>query len=128
MTETQLKVKVQKYLKSIGAFYFKHSDRFSAGVPDLSVVYNGRTIWIELKTNIGRVSKMQKFYIDAINNAGGEAYVCRSLDEVKDIIRAERSARHTESRVPSSIRRVVPRDSTSTEEERGTLEAIVCGG
>lgn len=28
---------------------FKHNDRLTAGVPDLSVTYHGRTTWLEVK-------------------------------------------------------------------------------
>jgi len=32
-----------------GAVIFRHEDRFTAGIPDLSVTYSDRTVWIEVK-------------------------------------------------------------------------------
>lgn len=93
MTESQLKTKVQAYLKSIDAFYMKISDRFSIGIPDLCVVHNNRTIWIELKTDKGKVSLIQQWHIRMINSHGGEAHVCRSVNDVRAIIERTNSKR-----------------------------------
>lgn len=86
MSETRLKVSVQKYLKSIGAYSMKISDRFSSGWPDLTVIHRGRVFFIELKTPTGIVSPMQKYVLGQITQAGGNAYVCRTLQEVKHVV------------------------------------------
>lgn len=86
MTETQLKQSIHRHLKSIGAFYMKISDRFSKGVPDEFVAYNGRAIWFEFKTEKGRVEPMQEYNVGQIKARGCEAYIVRSLDEVKKIL------------------------------------------
>ena len=30
-------------------FIIKHSDKFTAGIPDTTITYNGRTLWLEFK-------------------------------------------------------------------------------
>jgi hypothetical protein len=52
------------------------------GVPDIIGIHKGRMIAIELKAPKGVVSEAQQEFIDRINEAGGLAFVARSLDDV----------------------------------------------
>ena len=52
------------------------------GVSDIIGCHQGRMIAIELKAPKGTVSPAQKEFIDRINEAGGLAFVARTLDEV----------------------------------------------
>ena len=83
--EAKLQLKVVKYLKTLGpdVWYFKASDRYTVGVPDLVLCYRGRFIAIELKAPNGRLSRIQVYQLQNIQRAGGKAYMCRTLDEVK---------------------------------------------
>jgi hypothetical protein len=68
-----------------------------AGIPDLMLPipkgdYNG--LYIELKTQIGRVSKVQNKWLTYLQNQGYQAIVCRS---VKDAVQAV--ANYMEGRV-----------------------------
>lgn len=85
MTETQLKNKVQRWVRAQGGFAMKISDRFSAGIPDMWICIDEMSAWIELKTATGKVSRIQQWTIDQINAVGGNAFVCRSLEEVKNV-------------------------------------------
>lgn len=53
-----------------------------AGAPDLLVIHGGRPIFIELKTEKGRLSPAQKATAIDIDIAGGLWSVCRSIDDV----------------------------------------------
>ena len=53
-----------------------------AGMPDYLVIANGITTWIELKTVVGRLSKVQEQTIAALREAGCPVYVCRNIEEV----------------------------------------------
>jgi hypothetical protein len=87
MTESQLTRQVMKYLRTLpGCFAFKIADRFTVGIPDIYLVHEGRNVWIELKTAAGKLSEIQKWTINQIKNCGGEAYVCRTLKEVQDLL------------------------------------------
>jgi len=87
MTESQLTRQVMKYLRSLqGTFALKIADKFTAGIPDIYLLYRGRSVWIELKTEKGKISKLQEWTINMIHQAGGEVYICRSLKEVKDLL------------------------------------------
>lgn len=84
MQEKELKEKVQKELKKRfpGGWLWKISDQWRSGVPDILFIWHGVNIFFELKTEKGVVSKIQEYTIRKINAAGGNAYVCRSVDEV----------------------------------------------
>jgi hypothetical protein len=56
------------------------------GWPDIEIIYRGRFIGIELKTEKGRVSKAQKACHDKITLSGGLVKICRSLDEVTEFV------------------------------------------
>lgn len=51
MNESQLKAKMRTYLNKTypAAVVYRHEDKFTAGIPDLSITQNGQTIWIEVK-------------------------------------------------------------------------------
>lgn len=58
-----------------------------AGVPDVLVIREGgRAFWIELKTDKGRVSSAQVETGAALLRAGSPVAVCRSLDQVQDML------------------------------------------
>lgn len=54
MTESQLTAKLVAHVRKHRphAVVFKHNDRITAGIPDLSVTVNERTTWLEAKTEM----------------------------------------------------------------------------
>lgn len=85
MNETAIKIKAMKWIRDQGGCCIKVSDRFTSGIPDLWACIDGHACWIELKTPMGRLSKIQKWQIKTIKEAGGEVHVCKSVEEVKAI-------------------------------------------
>lgn len=87
--------KVKRYLESLGiyalgtsrskmsvepiGYYEKRwGSMFSSnGLPDMHICVHGHSIEVELKGERGRVSELQKFMIEQINDAGGTALVLR---------------------------------------------------
>ena len=60
-----------------------------AGVPDIHILDPRKTycgLFIELKTAKGRLTPSQKDVIERIENAGYKCAVCRSLDEVIEVV------------------------------------------
>ena len=51
MNEAGLKGQLAKSLRAElpGAVVYRHEDSFTAGIPDLSVTWRGRTVWVEVK-------------------------------------------------------------------------------
>lgn len=88
MREKNIENKIKSYLKSKGAYYFKHhGNQFSqVGVPDIIACYKGRFIGIEVKNETGKTSPLQDYNLEAIKKAGGYSLVARSVEDVKQVI------------------------------------------
>lgn len=61
-----------------------------AGMPDIMLFYDGRSIGIELKAGKNALSPAQVATIDKLRCAGIPVYVCLSVDEVLDVLLHER--------------------------------------
>lgn len=81
---------IRRALLDRGAFVVKlHGGAMQrAGLPDLVVIYRGRTYWFEVKQPGGRPTPLQAATIDAIRAAGGAAYVVTSVAEALRIVDA----------------------------------------
>lgn len=79
---------IRRALLDRGAFVVKlHGGPHQrAGLPDLVVIYRGRTYWFEVKQPGGRPTPLQAATIDAIRAAGGAAYVVTSVAEALRIV------------------------------------------
>ena len=86
MREKAITNQILKYLKSIPeCFAFKeHGGIYGvSGLPDIICCYKGKFVAFEVKTEKGRLSKLQEFMITKINGSGGMAFKVTSLQEVK---------------------------------------------
>ena len=65
-------------------FHYKHwgGPMGYPGVADIIGCYQGRMIAIELKSPNGKATPDQERFIQNVNDAGGIAFVARSIDEV----------------------------------------------
>lgn len=89
MTEKQIVAEIMRFLKTIpNSFCWKtHGGRFgTAGLPDVICCINGFFIAFEVKTDTGKLSKLQEITIARINAAKGHAYKVTSANEVKSIL------------------------------------------
>lgn len=59
------------------------TQQIKSGIPDIGVVFKGRSIWIELKSEKGRLEDSQKAAQTALTLAGAVCAVCRSVDDVE---------------------------------------------
>jgi Holliday junction resolvase len=86
--ETAIKNACFKYLESIGGYWIKMSGSpfIRVGVPDIIGIKAGHFYAFEIKTAIGKTTKLQDLNIKLINNCGGTAVVIRSLNEIKAVI------------------------------------------
>ncbi len=89
MSETDIVRAILRYLKSVkNCFAWKtHGGPYGTnGIPDIICCLNGRFFGFEVKTEVGKPTKLQEVVIRKINAAGGTALVVRSVDEVKAAI------------------------------------------
>lgn len=53
---------------------------YSSGLPDVVIIIDGETFWIEFKRPGGKLSPQQKTTLTAIREAGGVAYAFVAVD------------------------------------------------
>jgi Holliday junction resolvase len=89
-SEAEITRGIRGILKTLGVWHFKvHQGLGSTpGIPDIIGIWNGRMLAIEVKTEKGKLSDKQEAKIREINQAGGLAFVARSIDDVIDALDA----------------------------------------
>ncbi len=86
--ESKFQKRAKNYIRNrlLGCVLIKHSDRYISGIPDLQIIYKGSVCFIELKSDTGTASKIQKVIIKRINLNGVTAGVARTIDDVDDLL------------------------------------------
>jgi len=82
--EQLIQGKILRELRARGIYVVKVISASRNGVPDLLVCFNGRFIGIEVKTPNGNASRLQKLNLSWIEDSGGNAFVARSWEDVKE--------------------------------------------
>ena len=89
MLEKDIVAAIMRWLKTVPrCFAWKeHIGMYgTAGVPDVICCLDGRFFAFEVKTLEGRLTKLQEHTIQRIKDAGGHAFVVRSVDDVKAVL------------------------------------------
>jgi len=88
MNETALKNKVLKWLKEEfpEGYFWKCSENFTAGIPDILGCVKSRMIAIELKIGKNKATLQQKYTIRKLGAAGAITGICYDLNEVKELL------------------------------------------
>ena len=79
-----------RHLKTVpDCFCFKeHGGMYGvAGIPDIIACINGRFVAFEVKTETGKLTKLQEITIQKIRNAKGQAFKVTSAAEVAAILK-----------------------------------------
>lgn len=95
MKESAIEEKLVRGVKALGGRAYKFVSPGNAGVPDRIVVFpGGQVIFVELKTETGRLSKVQTFQIEILTRMGcrvdvlhGPADVNKFLDLLSKEVR-----------------------------------------
>ena len=89
MLEKDIVQAIMKYLKTVpNCFCWKeHGGMYgTAGIPDIIACIGGHFCGFEVKTAVGKTTKLQEAVIRKIRSAGGTAVVVRSVEEVKAVV------------------------------------------
>lgn len=89
MKESDIVKAIMRYLKSLSnCFAWKeHGGMYgTAGIPDIIACIDGKFYGFEVKTDVGKPTKLQEATIRKINRAGGTAVIVRSVDDVKSTL------------------------------------------
>lgn len=87
MLEKQIERKLVDGVKKLGGLCMKFVSPGHPGVPDrIILTATGRVIFAELKTETGRLSKIQRFMVGQMQARGADVRVVKGADEVKDLL------------------------------------------
>ena len=86
--EEKFKDNVEKYLDSHKIMHYRNNMGFNSGYPDITAIYRGYYIGIELKREDGkgRASGSQLQMIRWIREAGGIAGVVASINDLEKLL------------------------------------------
>ncbi len=93
MTESTLSKKVRSYLLSMAPHVKairKDQSEYSGntGISDWLICVGGIFVAMELKVGNNELTMKQEIFLRDIKEAGGVAITCRSLEEVKKVVKA----------------------------------------
>lgn len=89
MAEKDIVARILRYLKTEpDCFAWKeHGGIYgTAGIPDIVCCFKGQFVAFEVKTDKGKLTKLQETTIQRIKDAKGKAYKVTSVEEVKEIL------------------------------------------
>lgn len=72
--------------KKRGFLCYKWVSPGRIGVPDDIVIGKGKTVFVECKSEVGRLSEMQKLTIEKIADVGGDVRVAYSKEDIDEIL------------------------------------------
>lgn len=88
MKESVIEAKLVRLVKDRGGLCYKFVSPGNTGVPDRIVITpGGRVIFVELKTEEGRLSAVQKLQLAELKKRGADVRVLYGLDQVKEFVR-----------------------------------------
>lgn len=83
MRESTIEARLVREVRKLGGLCYKFTSPGSPGVPDRIVILpGGRVVFVELKTEIGRLAKIQKWQIEELEKRGAEIRVLKGMDQV----------------------------------------------
>lgn len=85
--EKDIERRMGDMLKRRGCLYYKFESPGNPGVPDRIVITPaGRVVFVELKTQVGRLSGLQKYQIDRMREAGAEVRTVKGWEQAKAFV------------------------------------------
>lgn len=84
MLEKEIEKRLGTELKKRGCLFYKFVSYGNAGVPDRIVITtSGQTIYVELKTETGRLSRLQQYQIARIEKQGATVRVLYGMKDAE---------------------------------------------
>lgn len=87
MRESSIEARLVRMVRDRGGLCFKFVSPGNPGVPDRIVITPaGRTVYVELKTEIGRLAAIQKWQHEEMRKRGADVRTLKGLDQVKAFV------------------------------------------
>ena len=92
MREATIEARLVREVRKLGGLCYKFTSPGNPGVPDRIVILpDGRTIYVELKTEIGRLAKVQQWQLEEMRKRGADVRVLKGLDQVMEFLEEVKS-------------------------------------
>lgn len=100
MLEKDIEKILVKEVKKLGGLCYKWVSPGNAGVPDRIVLIPNRPVmFVELKTDKGKLSRLQEVQLKKLKAITDHVYVLKGLEEVRDFIKWNSNHTDTSSTV-----------------------------
>ena len=87
MRESRIESRLVRMVRDRGGLCYKFVSPGNPGVPDRIVITPaGRTVYVELKTEVGRLAAIQKWQQDEMRKRGADVRTLKGLDQVKAFV------------------------------------------
>lgn len=87
MRECSIESKLVRMVRERGGLCFKFVSPGNPGVPDRIVITPaGRTVYVELKTEVGRLAAIQKWQHEELRKRGADVRTLKGLEQVKAFV------------------------------------------
>lgn len=87
MRESSIESKLVRMVRERGGLCFKFVSPGNPGVPDRIVITPaGRTVYVELKTEVGRLAAIQKWQHEELRKRGADVQTLKGLEQVKAFV------------------------------------------
>mgnify|MGYP004702544923 CR=1 FL=1 len=88
MKESYIEGYLVRKVREQGGLCYKFTSPGNPGVPDrLIITPGGRVIFVELKTDVGRLAKIQKWQRSEMEKRGADCRVLYGMDAVKEFLK-----------------------------------------
>lgn len=87
MRECSIESKLVRMVHERGGLCYKFVSPGNPGVPDRIVITPaGRTVYVELKTEVGRLAAIQKWQHEELRKRGADVRTLKGLEQVKAFV------------------------------------------
>ncbi|MCQ5028688.1 VRR-NUC domain-containing protein [Flavonifractor sp. DFI.6.63] len=87
MKESKIESRLVQMVRERGGLCYKFVSPGNPGVPDRIVITpGGRTVYVELKTEIGRLAAIQQWQLEEMRKRGADVRVLKGLEQVKAFV------------------------------------------
>lgn len=87
MRESSIESKLVRMVRERGGLCFKFVSPGNPGAPDRIVITPaGRTVYVELKTEAGRLAAIQKWQHEELRKRGADVRTLKGLEQVKAFV------------------------------------------
>lgn len=88
MKESTIESRLVRMVRERGGLCYKFVSPGNPGVPDRIVITpDGRTVYVELKTEIGRLANIQQWQIAEMRKRGADVRVVKGMDAAKAFVK-----------------------------------------